>query len=56
MDFRKFLTYDYYLRKEIAFLNRIHSDQAIFAEARRRCYWTTSKKLNYRHPQDITGW
>lgn len=54
MDFRKFLTYDYYLRKEIAFLNRIHSDQAIFAEARRRYYWTTSKKLNYRHPKDIS--
>ena len=54
MDIRKFLTYDYYLRKEIAFLNRIHSDQAIFAEARRRYYWTTSKKLNYRHPKDIS--
>ena len=52
-DIKKFFTYDYYLRKEVAFLNRIGSDKAIFAEARRRYYWTTFKKLNYRHPRDI---
>lgn len=53
MNFKKFFTYDYYLRKEIAFLNRVHSKKAIFAEARRRYYWTTSKRLDYRHPKDI---
>ena len=52
-DFSKFFTYDYYLRKEIAFLKRIGSDKAFFAEARRRYYWTTGKKLDYRHPKDI---
>ena len=49
----KLFTYDYYLRKEIAFLKKIGSDQAIFAEARRRYYWTTFKKLHYRNPKDI---
>ena len=54
INFKKFFTYDYYLRKEVAFLKRIHSEDAIFAEARRRYYWTTGKKLNYRNPKDIS--
>ena len=54
INFKKFLTYDYYLRKEVAFLKRIGSENAIFAEARRRYYWTTGKKLDYRHPKDIS--
>jgi len=49
----KFFTYDYYLRKEIAFLKKIGSKNLVFAEARRRYYWTTFKKLNYRNPKDI---
>ena len=53
INYKKFLTYDYYLRKEIAFLKKIRSDKVIFAEARRRYYWTTGKKLDYRHPKDI---
>lgn len=53
-NFGKLFTYDYYLRKEVAFLKWIGSDKAIFAEARRRYYWTTGKKLDYRHPKDIS--
>lgn len=50
---KKFFTYDYYLRKEIAFLKRIGSKNVVFAESRRRYYWTTFKKLHYSHPRDI---
>lgn len=53
-NFGKLFTYDYYMRKEVAFLKWIGSDKVIFAEARRRYYWTTGKKLDYRHPKDIS--
>lgn len=52
-DIKKFFTYDYYLRKEISFLQRIDSKNIVFAEARRRYYWTLFKKLHYYHPRDI---
>lgn len=52
-NFRKFFTYDYYLRKEILILKYIHSRQLVFAETKRRYYWTVFKKLHYRRPKDI---
>lgn len=52
-NLKKFFDYDYYLRKEIAFLKKIGSKNLVFAEARRRYYWTTFKKLDYFHPKDI---
>lgn len=53
INIKKFFTYDYYLHKEIAFLRKVGSQQVVFAEARRRYYWTTFKKLHYFHPKDI---
>lgn len=53
INIKKFFTYDYYLRKEIAFLRKIGSKRVVFAEARRRYYWTTLRKLHYFHPKDI---
>lgn len=52
-DISKFFTYDYYLRKEIQFLKKIKSSDLVFAETRRRYYWTVYKKLNYCKPKDI---
>lgn len=52
-DLKKFFTYDYYLRKEVSFLKSIGSKYLVFAEARRRYYWTLFKKLHYYHPKDL---